>query len=65
MLFQKQCIFMRFATDSRINIYRCRNINITGMFPLAGKIFMAAHKRFSSTRYDIMTVNGMDTSMEK
>lgn len=56
---------MRFATDSRINIYRCRNINITGMFPLAGKIFMTAHTRFSSTRYDIMTVNGMDTSMEK
>ena len=65
MLVQKQCIFMRFATDSRINIYRCRNINITGMFPLAGKIFMAAHKRFLSTRHDIMTGNGMDASVDK
>lgn len=33
MLVQKQCIFMRFATDSRINIYRCRNINLTIVIP--------------------------------
>gem|GEM_PF-6753641 len=26
---------------------------------------MTAHTRFSSTRYDIMTVNGMDASVDK
>lgn len=65
MLVQKQCIFMRFAKDLYINIHRSGNINITGMFPQAGKIFMAAHKRFLSTRHDIMTVSGMDASVEK
>lgn len=56
---------MRFAMYSYINIHRHGNINITGMFPQAGKIFMAAHKRFLSTRHDIMTVSGMDASVEK
>lgn len=65
MLVQKQCIFIRFAMYSYINIHRHGNINITGMFPQAGKIFMAAHKRFLSTRHDIMTVSGMDASVEK
>lgn len=50
---------------SYINIHRHGNINITGMFPLAGKIFMAAHKRFLSTRHDIMTGNGMNASVDK
>ena len=50
---------------SYINIHRHGNINITGIFPQAGKIFMAAHKLFLSTRHDIMTVSGMDASVEK
>lgn len=56
---------MRFAKDLYINIHRSGNINITGMFPQAGKIFMDAHKRFLSSLYDIMTVSGMDASVEK
>lgn len=56
---------MRFAMYSCINIHRHGNINITGMFLQGGKIFMAAHKRFLSTRHDIMTGNGMDASVDK
>ena len=65
MLVQKQCIFMRFAMDSCINIHRRRNIDLTIVIPSVRKIFMTAHTRFSSTRYDIMTVNGMDASVDK
>lgn len=50
---------------SYINIHRHGNINITGMFPQDGKIFMDAHKLFLSTRHDIMTVSGMDASVER
>lgn len=56
---------MRFAMDSYINIHRHGNINITGMFPQVGKIFKAAHKRFLSTRHDVVKVSVMDASVEK